>query len=96
VTGDEARIAIAGSHEHDCENRHGWRYRVGCFAAAEGLVPDGAATTADTWFPGYAWQVQRCARCGHHLGWRFASRDGGFFGLILDHLVETDDAAPPP
>jgi hypothetical protein len=87
VTSDAARIEIAGRHEHSCENPHGYHYRIGCFAVAEGLVAASEPTHAYTWFPGYTWQVMSCAACRHHLGWRFASGDGGFYGLILDHLV---------
>ena len=25
----------------------------------------------DSWFPGYAWTIASCGRCGNHLGWRF-------------------------
>jgi hypothetical protein len=31
--------------------------------------------------------VQNCAGCRLHLGWRFTSADGGFYGLILARLV---------
>jgi hypothetical protein len=85
-TGD--RIEIAGAHVHTCVNPHGYRYRIGCFAAARGLEPVGPPSHEHTWFPGYAWQVQDCARCHQLLGWRYTSADGGFFGLVLAHLVE--------
>jgi hypothetical protein len=88
ITDGAARIEIGGRHVHSCENPHGYCYRVGCFASAGGLVATGEPTAEYTWFPGYAWQVQNCARCRHHLGWRYSSADGGFWGLILDHLVE--------
>jgi hypothetical protein len=38
VTSTEARIDVAGRHEHECVNPHGWRWRNGCFAIAEGLI----------------------------------------------------------
>src|SRR5688572_16062985 len=75
ITTTSAAIEIAGSHLHTCENPHGYHYRIGCFAAAEGLVATGTPTTEYTWFPGYAWQVQSCARCRHHLGWRYSAPD---------------------
>eukprot|EP00597_Dinobryon_sp_UTEXLB2267_P011244 CAMPEP_0170131724 /NCGR_PEP_ID=MMETSP0020_2-20130122/23437_1 /TAXON_ID=98059 /ORGANISM="Dinobryon sp., Strain UTEXLB2267" /LENGTH=332 /DNA_ID=CAMNT_0010366891 /DNA_START=1462 /DNA_END=2460 /DNA_ORIENTATION=+ len=28
-------------------------------------------STADCWFPGYAWSVVHCDRCFNHLGWRY-------------------------
>ncbi len=90
MTSDSARIEIGGAHEHSCTNPAGYHYRIGCFAAAEGLAARGEPTAEYTWFPGYAWQVQDCGACRQHLGWRFRSADGGFYDLILAHLVEID------
>jgi hypothetical protein len=91
ITDDAARIEVHGAHEHRCENPHGYRYRVGCFAVAEGLDPWGNASTYWSWFPGYAWQVQHCASCQTLLGWLFTSADARFYGLILDALVPFDE-----
>lgn len=88
VTTGAARVEIGGGHEHTCTNPGGFSYRIGCFAWAENLTPLGAPSTYWSWFPGMSWQVQHCATCRRHLGWRFASADGGFYGLILDALVE--------
>jgi hypothetical protein len=90
VTTPQAAIAIGGQHEHTRENPHGHRFRIGCFAVAHGLVPFGAASTYWSWFPGMAWQVAHCGGCRRHLGWRFASADASFHGLILDALVAID------
>ena len=87
VTTEAAAIEVSGRHEHACENPAGLRFRVGCFAVAEGLVPYGAPSRYWSWFPGMSWQVVHCMTCARHLGWRFAGPDGGFYGLILDELV---------
>jgi hypothetical protein len=94
VTSRAAAIAVGGQHEHSCENPHGYTYVIGCFAAAQGLVAVGVPTQEWTWFPGYSWQVQHCAACEQLMGWRYQSADGGFYGLIVRHLVDVlvDDA----
>jgi hypothetical protein len=89
VTTSAARIEVGGRHEHSFVNPHGLRFRIGCFAAAS-AVPVGEASAYWTWFPGFQWQIELCAACGGHLGWRFLSADSTFHGLILDRLVEVD------
>ncbi len=42
---------------------------------------DGPATTEFTWFPGYAWRIASCPRCGVQLGWRFEG-DTTFWALL--------------
>jgi hypothetical protein len=90
VTTGAARLEMSGGHEHRFVNPHGIEFRIGCFAWAE-LHAVGAPTTYWTWFPGFAWQVEVCAECGAHVGWRFTSSDGAFHGLILDRLVEIEE-----
>jgi hypothetical protein len=93
ITSSAARIAVNGSHEHECENPHGYRYKIGCFAHAEGVVALGNASTYWSWFPGYSWQVQNCAGCGVLLGWLFAREGSRFWGLIVESLVEIEEQA---
>jgi hypothetical protein len=88
ITTPEARIEIGGRHEHECVNPHGWRWRIGCFATAEGLVPEGAPERYWSWFPGFSWQVQNCASCGQLMGWAYREGEQGFYGLIVAHLRE--------
>lgn len=92
VTTSAARIALAGGHEHTFTNPAGFRYRIGCFAKAVGCVAVGAPSTYWTWFPGYSWQIEECGACREHLGWLFRSADSLFHGLILDRLVEIEEA----
>lgn len=87
ITSHGAGISVAGSHEHRCTNPHGLTFHIGCFGEAPGSVVDGTATTAYSWFAGYAWQVALCAHCQAHLGWRFRSSADAFHGLIIDRLT---------
>ena len=40
------------------------------------VLLEGEAVTQDSWFPGYAWTIAYCNRCGNHLGWRFTKVPG--------------------
>jgi hypothetical protein len=87
ITHQDQRIAVNGAHAHSCTNPHGLTFYIGCFRDAPGCAPLGAATTEFTWFPGYAWRITDCAKCGEHLGWLFTSSGDGFYGLIIDRLT---------
>ena len=89
VTGDRARINVAGAHRHDFFNPQRVHYAIACFAPADGCRTVGEQTDRFTWFAGYAWTIALCRRCGTHLGWGFVSAGGGhrFFGLIESRLV---------
>jgi hypothetical protein len=91
-----ARTEVAGQHVHTRINPHGYVWRFGCFSAAPGARDATPPTTDHTWFAGHAWQLANCGRCDVHLGWRFLPSEGGasgFFGLVLEMLVEVD--VPP-
>jgi len=56
---------------------------------ARGLLFDGQAFTAFTWFPGYTWRNIACVGCAQHMGWVY---EGGnappvFFGLVRGNLA---------
>jgi len=89
VTSTAHRLAVSGSHEHRFVNPAGLLFHIGCFAEAIGCTIVGPDSLEYPWFPGFAWRYAMCASCGQHLGWHFRS-DGklGFFGLILDRLIE--------
>lgn len=89
VTDQNQRIAMLGAHAHSCVNPHGLTFHIGCFREAPGCAVAGEATTEHTWFPGYAWRVAACGRCGTHLGWQFEGGNGGFYGLIVRQLTST-------
>jgi len=92
ITTAAARIPVLGREEHECTNPHGIRYRIGCFAAATGLVATGPPESAYTWFPGYRWQVQACGGCSDLAGWLYTSADHSFHGLVLDALKEEQES----
>jgi len=87
ITTDAARFEIGGRHEHECVNPHGWRWRIGCFAAAEGLAIVSEPESHWSWFPGYTWEIENCAGCGTLIGWRYRAGGFMFHGLILAHLT---------
>lgn len=79
-------------------NRFGFVHEILTVRAAQNLLPWGAATTVDTWFAGYTWQIVLCVRCREHLGWHYraassANSSGGsdlpasFYGLRRAALV---------
>ena len=88
ITPERARIDVDGAHEHEFMNPSGLRFRVACFAAAPGCMPDGERSTVWTWFPGRAWQIALCRGCGSHVGWSFHREEASpFHGLICDRVV---------
>lgn len=80
------RIEVNGAHAHSFINPEGAIYRVGCFAAAAGVLPWGEPNRYFTWFAGFDWRVAGCRRCGTHLGWTYAAGAASFVALILDRL----------
>jgi hypothetical protein len=89
ITSDAEWLEVGGAREHSFMNPHGFYYRIGCFGNARALEAEGGWSDEWSWFPPCAWQVQRCARCGEHLGWLFRGPERRFFGLILDRLVRS-------
>lgn len=95
VTSKEQRREMAGKMSHVCANPHGFVFEIGCFAQAWGCRGVGPYTTEYSWFPGYAWQIVQCRQCSSHLGWRFTpvqTEGPGFYGLIMDRLVEEQNS----
>ncbi|MEW6367145.1 MAG: cereblon family protein [Acidobacteriota bacterium] len=88
ITSPSHVISVSGSHEHTFQNPAGFVFDIGCFSAAEGCVIHGMPTIEYTWFPSYAWVYAFCTGCVSHLGWFFQSASDGFFGLVLDRLIE--------
>jgi hypothetical protein len=88
ITTPDARIEVGGRHEHECVNPHGYRWRIGCFAAAEGVDLASEPESYWSWFPGFTWQIENCAACRQLMGWLYRSGDQQFHGLVLEHLRE--------
>lgn len=90
ITPKSAKIIVNGSHQHTFANPHGLVFDIGCFSNAEGCGAVGIPTDEFTWFAGYKWRVALCRACLTHMGWLFTSAGSdGFFGLIMDHLIES-------
>jgi hypothetical protein len=87
ITSDADSISVNGSHDHTFVNPMGLRFHIGCFSNAGGCRIMGVPTAEYTWFPGFTWCYVVCSGCLTHLGWRYQSGGGAFFGLILDQLV---------
>lgn len=88
ITKPQERIEIDTAHRHTFANPNGHVFEIGCFRNADGCAVTGIKTNEFTWFPGYTWQIGVCRRCSIHLGWRFQSTAGHFYGLILERLIE--------
>jgi hypothetical protein len=84
----DARVEIAGRHEHTCVNPGGTVYRILCFRDAPGCTGHGEPSEYFSWFAGYAWQISLCAKCNMHLGWSFEGEPDPFHGLIVDRIEE--------
>lgn len=91
ITHASEKIAVSGAHYHTFANPHGIVFEIGCFQTARGCGAAGAPTDEFSWFKGYFWQVALCGSCLIHMGWRFSAADRpGFYGLILDRLLESE------
>ncbi len=95
ITDTDARMSVAGRHQHTCVNPSGIGFRIGCYARAPGCIGTGEWTDYYSWFAGYFWQISCCGRCSMHLGWGFTgdSDKPDFHGLIIERVeeLEVDD-----
>ena len=93
VSRADQRMTVEGQHRHTFANPHGLVFEIGCFKNVTGCAHAGPPSTEFAWFAGCTWRVTVCGGCLSHLGWQFISgAGGGFYGLILDRIVE----GPPP
>ena len=93
ITSRAERIEQGGTHEHTFANPSGMIFSIGCFRAAPGALRGRDETAEFSWFPGYRWSYAVCSICGVHLGWFFLDGERGFYGLILDRLIEKQQKA---
>jgi hypothetical protein len=91
IAASEARIEVAGQHQHTFFNPAGIVFKIACFATAPGCSGVGPFVQEFSWFPGTHWQVTVCASCAEHLGWNFEG-EATFVGLIEDRIREARDA----
>jgi len=73
-------------HEHNFRNPAGYSFHLVCYSDAPGAADVGEPTTADCWFPGYAWTFAICTQCHSHVGWWYSGSDR-FAGLIATRLI---------
>jgi hypothetical protein len=86
---DRDRIPLDGTATRAFVNPDGREYVIAGFADARGCVDASEPSSYWSWFPGCSWQVELCAGCGVHLGWRFSGA-ARFYGLIVDRLTAPD------
>lgn len=91
ITQTTERVEVQNAHQHTFANPHGVVFQIRCFQSARGVGHVGPRTDEFSWFAGYSWTVVVCITCLTHLGWRFSLKSGsGFYGLIIDRLIEAD------
>ena len=88
ITTEDHIISINGSHRHVFTNPAGITFEIGCFSRADGCMVHGLPTEEHTWFRGYRWNYAHCLGCLMHLGWFYQGQSDGFFGLIVDRILE--------
>jgi len=54
-------------------NPGGYVHQTITLRKTTGLTLEGNPCTEHSWFPGYAWTIAGCRRCGTHMGWRFTA-----------------------
>jgi hypothetical protein len=81
-----------GKHQHTFFNPSGILFDVGCFARAPGCSISGTPTSEFSWFKGFLWQYSSCSVCNAHLGWFFSGGGPSFYGLIVNRLIEVEEA----
>lgn len=90
LAGADAKISVAGTHTHTFMNPGGYVFEIGCYRDAPGAAGAGAPSAEWSWFPGHVWQIALCRGCRAHVGWSFTGEGGGFFGLVLDRIGESE------
>jgi hypothetical protein len=88
LTDAKARMEKDGAHRHDFVNPAGVAFRIGCFRDAPGCIEVGDGESFWSWFSGYAWRHALCGKCAAHVGWSYRAASDGFYGLIVDRIVE--------
>jgi hypothetical protein len=77
-------------------NRFGFVHEILTVRAAQNLLPWGAATTVDTWFAGYTWQIVLCVSCREHLGWHYRAESSAESSAESPAKSPAESAAKAP
>ena len=80
------RVTVGSGEVHTFVNPQGQVFPLVCFARAKGVIAIGQPTLEYTWFPGHAWRLGLCRRCGVQLGW-FYEGASTFWGLVRTALL---------
>ena len=89
ITTPERMISVNEQHIHTFTNPAGITYDIGCFSSTSGCIVYGKPTLEHTWFEGFSWSFTLCSDCLIHLGWFYQGENENFFGLIMDHLMDS-------
>lgn len=90
-----AIVTIQGAGSHSFVNPAGVLCNFTTFSDCENVMVLDALYLQHSWFRGYGWRFVLCAKCHHHLGWKYDAvqegiRPRSFFGV----LVESVDSLP--
>jgi len=82
-------------------NPHGHIHETLTVYKAKNLNLIGRPSTEYSWFPGYAWTICQCKRCGSHIGWKFTAtkenlKPEKFWGLTRKAVCHTNDSIQRP
>ncbi len=88
ITEPENKIQINGQFSHTFQNPAGAIFNIGCFSVTQGCLDVSEKTAEFSWFPGFNWVIVVCSNCYTHMGWHYSMNGSGFYGLILDKIVE--------
>ena len=86
ITNDKDRFPYDSQSEFTFRNPDGECFNIITFAEASGYILVSAPTTEFTWFPGHAWTICLCDKCGLQVGWKYTGKFN-FYGLIRAHLI---------
>ncbi|MFH0728925.1 MAG: cereblon family protein [Pseudomonadota bacterium] len=98
VTTVSEKIEVTGRHDYRFTNL-GYPVHLGCYRYAPGCTGIERVSYGYSWFRGYAWQIQLCAKCFTQLGWKYMSGEDCFYGLVfkmLREVTEENKAGQPP
>ncbi len=91
-------FGVANVPVQKLKNPDGFEFDVVLFRKA-GCSGSGKWVAKDSWFPGFAWRICVCPKCGQQLGWIFDIVDkdddderplseSSFYGLVLDRVID--------
>lgn len=86
-----AAVRINGAHKHSFVNPAGIQCNFYTFVTCTNVLEHHELYEEHSWFPGYGWRFLMCARCLHHLGWKYDAvhpdrHPESFFGVLINAL----------